>query len=52
MSKILKNTVITLLILTLGISTVFLAYLHFFAPAHGEPSGEWEAELAMQAKSS
>lgn len=47
MSKILKNTIITLLILTLGISTAFLAYLHFFAPAHGEPSGEWEAELAM-----
>lgn len=47
MSKIVKNTIITLLILTLSVSTVFLAYLHFFASESRELSGEWAAELDM-----
>ncbi len=47
MGKIIKNIILTLLLLTLSISTALLAYLHFFAADDGELSGEWTAELDM-----
>ena len=47
MRKIIKNTVVVLLVLTLSVSTAFLAYLHFFASEDEELSGEWIAELDM-----
>ena len=47
MRKIIKNVILTLLILTLSISTAFLAYLHFFASDDRELSGEWTANLDM-----
>lgn len=47
MGKIIKNVILTLLILTLSISTAFLAYLHFFASDDRELSGEWTANLDM-----
>ena len=45
MRKTIKNAVITLLILTLSVSTAFLAYLHFFASEEEKLSGDWTAEL-------
>lgn len=47
MRKILKNTILTILILTLSVSTALLAYLHFFAPEDNDLSGEWVTELDM-----
>ncbi|MBD5500388.1 MAG: hypothetical protein HDR10_04150, partial [Lachnospiraceae bacterium] len=47
MGKIIKNVILTLLLLTLSISTALLAYLHFFASDDKELSGEWTAELDM-----
>lgn len=47
MRKILKNTILTILILTLSVSTVLLVYLHFFAPEDIELTGEWVTELDM-----
>ena len=47
MGKIIKNVILTLLILTLSTSTAFLAYLHFFASDDRELSGEWTANLDM-----
>lgn len=47
MGKIIKNVILTLLILTLSISTAFLAYLHFFRSDDRELSGEWTANLDM-----
>lgn len=47
MRKTIKNAVVTLLLLTLGTSTAFLAYLHFFATDDQELSGEWTADLDM-----
>ena len=47
MKKAIKNAVFTLLLLTLSISTAFLAYLHFFASDDQEISGEWTAALPM-----
>ena len=47
MRKVMKNAIITFLILFLGISTVFLAYLHFFASDDRNLTGEWCAELDM-----
>lgn len=47
MRKTVKNVVMILLILTLGISTAFLAYLHFFATDDGELAGEWTTSLDM-----
>ena len=46
MGKVIKNTILILLILTLSISTAFLAYLHFFQ-SDGDLSGEWTAELDL-----
>lgn len=47
MGKVIKNAVLTLLLLTLSASTALLAYLHFFAPGEQELTGEWSAELDM-----
>ena len=47
MGKIIKNVILTLLILTLSISTALLAYLHFFASDEKDISGEWTADLDM-----
>lgn len=48
MGKIIKNTIFTLLFLTLSVSTAVLAYLHFSAPDYEDPSGEWVASLNME----
>lgn len=47
MKATVKNTVFTLLFLTLSIMTAFLVYLHFFAPGDKDLTGEWIAELDM-----
>ena len=45
--KVIKNIILLLLILILGISTAFLAYLHFFKSDQRILSGEWTAELDL-----
>lgn len=45
MRKTIKNVIFTLLLLTLGMSTAFLAYLHFFASDDKDLTGEWTAKL-------
>ena len=52
MRKALKNTILILLLLTLSVSTAFLAYLHFFASDDHDLSGEWTAELDMTQQAS
>lgn len=47
MGKIIKNTILVLLILSLSISTAALAYLHFYRSDDSSLSGEWTAELDM-----
>ena len=47
MGKVIKNTILLLLILSLSISTAFLAYLHFFKSDRGSLSGEWTTELDL-----
>ena len=47
MGKMIKNTIVTILLLTLGASTAFLAYLHFFASDDKDLTGEWTANLDM-----
>ena len=47
MGKVIKNTILALLILSLSISTAFLAYLHFFTSDDRSLAGEWTAELDM-----
>lgn len=47
MGKIIKNTIVTILLLTLSASTAFLTYLHFFASDDKDLSGEWTANLDM-----
>ena len=47
MGKVIKNTILLLLILSLSISTAFLAYLHFFKSDDRSLSGEWTAELDL-----
>ena len=47
MGKFIKNTILFLLILSLSISTAFLAYLHFFRSDVRRISGEWTAELDL-----
>ena len=47
MGKVIKNTILLLLILSLSISTASLAYLHFFKSDGGSLSGEWTAELDL-----
>ncbi len=45
MRKNVKKVICILLLVTLGASTAFLAYLHFFSPGDRNLSGEWVAEL-------
>lgn len=47
MGKIIKNAFVIFLLLTLGASTILLAYLHFFASDDRDLSGEWTASLDM-----
>ena len=47
MGKVIKNTILFLLILSLSISTAYLAYLHFFKSDSDSLSGEWTAELDL-----
>lgn len=47
MRKAAKRTIVTLLLLTLGISTAFLIYLHFFVSDDQNLTGEWTADLDM-----
>lgn len=47
MKRTVKNIVLILLMLTLGVSTALLAYLHFSEPDDRNLSGEWTAELDM-----
>ena len=47
MKKTLKNTLLILVFLTFSISTVLLAYLHFFASEDRKLSGEWNTDLDM-----
>ena len=47
MGKVIKNTILLLLIISLSISTGFLAYLHFFQSDDRSLSGEWTAELDL-----
>lgn len=47
MRRTTKNAILTLLLITLGVSTALLAYLHFFAPEDRKLSGEWTARLDM-----
>ena len=47
MGRVIKNTILVLLILSLGLSTAFLAYLHFFKSDDRSLSGEWTAELDL-----
>ena len=47
MKETIKNVVLTLLSLTLGISAALLFYLHFFASDEESLSGEWTASLDM-----
>lgn len=47
MGKVIKNTILVLLILSLSISTAFLAYLQFFRSDNRSLSGEWTAELDL-----
>lgn len=45
--KTIKYIIFTLLLITLGISTALLAYLHFFASDYDDLTGEWTASLDM-----
>lgn len=47
MGKIIRNAVLTVIILTLGTCTALLAYLHFFASGDSDFTGEWAADLDM-----
>lgn len=47
MKKTIKTAILTLLLLTLTVSTAFLAYLHFFASDDNDLSGEWTAEIDL-----
>lgn len=47
MRRILKNTILTILILTLGVSTALLAWMHFYAPDESDLAGEWVTELDL-----
>ncbi len=48
----IKNTVCTLLFITLSVTTVLLIYLHFFASEERNLSGEWIAGLDMTEQAS
>lgn len=42
-----RNVIVVLLLLSLSVSTAYLAYLHFFASNDKNLSGEWTAELDL-----
>ena len=46
MGKVIKNTILFILILSLSISTAYLAYLYFYK-SNSSLSGEWTAELDL-----
>lgn len=48
MRKIMKTAIAVFLILMLGTSTAFLAYLHFFASGDGDLTGEWTTDIDMR----
>lgn len=52
MGRIIKNTIFTLVFLTLSASTAILAYLHFTASKDEDISGEWTAYLDMTEQAS
>ncbi len=47
MRRTVKNTIYTLLLLTLSVSTAFLIYLRFLESRDKDLSGEWTADLNM-----
>ena len=47
MRRAVKNTIYTLLLLTLSVSTAFLIYLRFLESKDKDLSGEWTADLNM-----
>ena len=47
MKNVIKRTIVILLVLSLGISTAVLAYLHFSKSDDRSLSGEWTAELDL-----
>ncbi len=47
MRRTVKNTIYTLLLLTLSVSTAFLIYLRFLESKDKDLSGEWTADLNM-----
>lgn len=47
MRKNMKRVILVLVLLTLSVSTGYLAYLHFFATGDRDLSGEWTAYLDM-----
>lgn len=47
MRRAVKNTIYTLLLLTLSVSTAFLIYLRFLESRDKDLSGEWTADLNM-----
>ena len=47
MGKVIKNTILLLLLLSLSIFTAFLGYLHFFKSDDRSLTGEWTAELDL-----
>lgn len=47
MRKAMKNVLLTLLVLTLGIAAAFLVYCQFFAAGGRDLSGEWAAGLDL-----
>lgn len=47
MRKTMKKVIVLLLLLSLSVSTVLLAYLHFFTAGDEDLSGEWTADLDM-----
>lgn len=51
MGRIIKNAVLTVIILTLGICTALLVYLHFFVSGDSDFTGEWVAnpDVSQQA---
>ncbi|MCM1057858.1 MAG: hypothetical protein NC517_09650 [Firmicutes bacterium] len=47
MKKTVKDIILILLVVTLGVTTALLAYLHFSRQEDEDLSGEWAAELDM-----
>ena len=45
MGKVIKNAVVTFLILILGTSTALLVYIHFFTSKDSDLTGVWTADI-------